>query len=387
MRGLTIAADAVFDGERWSGAATVRCVQGRIAEVEAGLDPTADVRADRLLPGLVDVGVSASGYAELPDDASPYAPEEAFARLCLRHGVTTVVDVENSAGPLSWLAELERRGRGPLVLHSAGRLASEPRGRHDVVVGTDDAVSAVAAVLHAGGSLVSLGLLDVQGQRAVQDAARAAGLPVLTSRPTTPRTPGSTLEAPDGSTFVVPQLLATRRWTVDGLLGADDAHLAAPVLPHCRHFARSRGRWGRAVARPLVGRYYGDRDPALLPDRPERGVGDALRAGRCLASSGAGATGLVPGLSLWDEIGLLAALGGDDAALRSATSAPATALGRADLGRVRVGARADLLLLGPGAAVPTVDDLRAVVLAGHLVETSELSTEVDDLVTVSLRGA
>ncbi len=387
MKGLVIAADAVFDGLEWIGPATVHCLDGRIADVAAGLDRAAEVRADRLLPGFVDVGVSASGYAELPDDAAPYAPEEAFARLCVRHGVTTIVDVENSPGPLSWLVELERRGRGPLVLHSAGRLASEPRGRHDVVVGSGEASTAVDAVAHAGAALVSLGLLDVDVERAVRDAARVAGLPIMTSRPTTPRTPGSTLEVADGSTFVVPQLLATRRWTVDGLIGADDAHLAAPVLPHCRHFARSRGRWGRAVARPLVGRYYGDRDPSLLPDLPERGVGEVLRAGRCLASSAAGATGLVPGLSLWDEVGLLAALGGLDAALRSATSVPATALGRADLGRIRVGARADLLLVGPGAAVPSVDDLRAVVLAGRLVETSELSTEVDDLVTASLRGA
>src|SRR5205823_5323663 len=48
-------------------------------------------------------------------------------------------------------------------------------------------------------------------------------------------------------TLICPSLEATARWTIDGLIEAEDAWMASPVLPFARHFAQSRGRIGRRI--------------------------------------------------------------------------------------------------------------------------------------------
>lgn len=76
----------------------------------------------------------------------------------------------------------------------------------------------------------------------------------------------------------------------------------------------------------------------------------------------------VPGFSLHDELEQLVAVGLTPLdALRSATVFPADLFGRGDLGRIRVGAAADLLVLAadPTASVEALQRVDAVVLRGR----------------------
>ena len=399
---MRIRADHIFDGDSWTGAADITVLDGHIAAVSAVDDEAVDHHVGAVTPGLIDVGVSASGYAELPSSTDPYAPERAFARMSLRYGVTTLVDVNNSPGPLSYLRSLARAAEGPAVLASAGRLASTPSGRHDRLVDGDSAAQVVDELVAAGARLVSVGHAEPDVIEAVLRAAQRHGIPVVVARQTRPMTPGLVLirrpeqlaaalggeaVAAGEDAYVLPQLHATARWPVDGLLDAGDAHLATPVLPHCRNFLRSRGRIGKRIGRAIVGRYYGDRDPGLLDANADRHAAAAVAAGRCIASSAGGETGMVPGLSIWHELACLEHDVEPELAFACATSSPARALGLTDVGRVRPGARADLLLSDaaqPVTAARLLDGLRAVVARGRVFDARDLEREAEDLVATSL---
>lgn len=400
---LRIAAGRLFDGFGWHGPCLLVIEDGVVSSIEPD-QSSADLYAKTVLPGLVDFAVSASGYAELPDASAPYAPERSFARMSLRYGVTTYCDTNNSLGPLRYLEGLVVSGNAPRLVHSAGRLTAAPCGRHDIPVRAEDAEATVAALRQAGCGLLSVGLMpDAETFRRVCRAARAQGLAVVVSRQTLPEPPGlivlrdeqldAVQDASDawradlGGLFV-PQIHASARWTVEGLLEAHDAYLASPVLPHCRNFVRSGGRIGKRIARPIVGRYYGDHEPELLDQHLESHAREALEHGRCVASSAGGLTGTVPGLSLWSELERLAALSSFEAALRCVTSVPASALGRSDIGRVRAGAAADLLLCESGESAGLAGlraSLQTIVVGGRVLQAAALAVEVDELVATAVK--
>lgn len=412
MAGLTVAAGDLFDGHRWRGPSTVLVEGGDVVSVEPGANPGAERRADVVLPGLVDWGVSAVGYADSPLVPHPFAAETAFARMCLRWGVTTVVDVANAPAPLAHLGDLAGQGAGPRLVHSGGRLCTEPTGRCDVRVDEGGADRAVAANELLGASLVSAGRLAGAGARtAVVKAAAARGVPLVLGRQEPRETPGL-LVAPEpglppvpgygepvgepGRWWYAPQLEAAARWTVDGLLAATDAALAAPFLPYARNFARVKGFLGRRIGRDVLRGYYGDRTAADLGDDRDRLAAAHLAAGTCLASSGAGAAGLVPGLSLWAELDRLAALPGPaggadgvDPALAAATGVAGDLLPPPAAGVLAPGRPADLLLcdgvrrgMAPGALRA---GLVAVVLDGICEEVAVLAAEVDAMVAEAWR--
>ena len=77
--------------------------------------------------------------------------------------------------------------------------------------------------------------------------------------------------------------------------------------------------------------------------------------------------GMMPGMSLWRELALLADSGlGAAGALRSATSVAAKLLGLPDIGGLRPGSRADLVVVrgDPTASLPRDPDIRLVVRDG-----------------------
>ncbi|MFY9488701.1 MAG: amidohydrolase family protein [Solirubrobacterales bacterium] len=400
---MRIRADHVFDGTSWTGPADITVIDDRITEVAPVGDSVVDHHVAAVTPGLIDVGVSASGYAEVPSSTDPYAPERAYARMSLRYGVTTLVDVNNSPAPLSYLGSLADAGDGPTIIASYGRLTTAPSGRHDHMVDSETASSVVDALVIAGARLISVGAVNEMVLDVILQSAERHGIPVVVARQTQPGTPGLMLvRRPadlavalgraallvDEDVYFLPQLHATQCWPVDGLLDAPDAHLATPVLPHCRNFLRSRGRIGKRIGRTIVGRYYGDREPGLLDPEADQRATVAAGAGRCIASSAGGETGVVPGLSIWHELERLEQSLDPEVAFACATSIPTRALGLADVGVVRPGARADLLLLDtaqPSTAARLRDGLRAVVVQGRVLDARGLEEEVEDLVTSSLR--
>jgi len=404
MSTLEIFAEDLFDGAQWTGPATVVVEGGQIAAVRPGGDPQdAELSGAAVMPGLVDSGVSAVGYTEVPSVDDPFGPEAAFAGLCLRYGVTTVIDVNNTLAGVAYLDALARSHDGPRVVAAGGRLSTAPSSRQDVLVDARSVDGVIAGQHAAGAQIVSVGdIADAAVSAAVLTRARALSLAVAISRQVPCETPGLMFAAAgalarmdelpppdhedgDGGTLLAPQLEAVARWTVDGLMHAHDAAEAAAFLPYARNFARSGGgAVGRRIGRTILRRYYGDRDPEAVRDRDAPAVA-ALRARRCLASSGSGAAGLVPGASLWAELACLHAVAGagseDGSVLFAATGAADELLGALRVGRVRPGYQADLLVLdAPGRGRDPGglwESLTHVVVGGHPSPVETMASNVD----------
>jgi imidazolonepropionase-like amidohydrolase len=103
----------------------------------------------------------------------------------------------------------------------------------------------------------------------------------------------------------------------------------------------------------------------------------AIQAGaKLLAGTDAGDLFVPPGLGLHDEIQLLVAAGMTAMqALQAATSNPADFLGLRDEGRVRPGARADLVLLSknPLEDIRNTREIAAVIVGGNLLDGPALA--------------
>lgn len=410
MSDMVVICQELFDGDKWCGPTEIVVADGLIQRVSSS-SPLVDrrrveaVRVPTVLPGLVDFGVSASGYAETPTPSDPFLPERSFARMSLRYGITTLVDVNNSIAPLRYLESLGGVGSGPHLVHSGARFASFASSRHDVLVTTDNVERLLEAAVQSGAKIASLGLSAPEVVGRVERWALSAAVPLVISAQGAPELPGLSVVAhsPIGEEdadvsamvrYVAPQLHASSHWTVKGLLDAPNAHFASPVLPHCRNFLRGRGRIGRRIAEPIVGRYYPDREERLLDPLGERVAAAAVLERRCLASSAAGATGMVPGLSLWAELDRLAHLAKSGAiAMSAATSVPADILVAANegvrVGRVAPGFRADLLFTAVGSDGELSEHLAtlsSVVVAGRSHDISSLAAEVDDMISKAMRG-
>ncbi len=240
----------------------------------------------------------------------------------------------------------------------------------------------------AGAQIVSLGMVDQTTAALAAHRARALGLSLVACTDPAGRTPGLLVTTVRGAEFVVPQIEARERWTVDGLVTVPDGHLAAPFVPYARHFANGDNPASRRIARKRLRRIYPDRD--ALPGLDDRTVRDALLARRCLAGSAAGAAGIVPGLSLWRELQHLEALDAPQAdLLHAATGAPRAALG-ADGPAIQTGAAADLLLLdAPGRGLDVHALRRAlthVVVGGHRHSCAALDQTTTTLVHNALEA-
>lgn len=91
---------------------------------------------------------------------------------------------------------------------------------------------------------------------------------------------------------------------------------------------------------------------------------------------------VVPGFSVHDELALLVAAGlTDDEALRAATVEAAAAIGRADIGTIAIGQRADLLVLDadPSQDVSNARKRMGVMLGGQWHPEAELEDRLETL--------
>lgn len=96
----------------------------------------------------------------------------------------------------------------------------------------------------------------------------------------------------------------------------------------------------------------------------------------------------IPGKSLHRELHHLVSAGLTPLeALRAATVAPADLLGAAELGRIEIGAAADLVVLGqdPTQSLAALDELEAVILRGRWIPRAELDRRRDEVAATYAR--
>jgi imidazolonepropionase-like amidohydrolase len=190
-------------------------------------------------------------------------------------------------------------------------------------------------------------------------------------------------------TFVVPTLIVFRRWCfVDELVNEPLLDDLIPIMPYHRHLKHLRSPIGRWLGRRYAGSLLAV--PALSPRERARAENGMDRMGEMLrrlhasdvpiaAGTDTGNPSLVPGHSLHQEMAEMVRHGLPNlAVLASATSAGASLLGRDDLGRVRPGALADLLLIDgdPSRHIDHLDRIQAVMLGGRWVDRAELMRRV-----------
>lgn len=154
----------------------------------------------------------------------------------------------------------------------------------------------------------------------------------------------------------------------------------APVMPYHKYLKNLRGPVGKVVGRRYMNRYLPIRwlkgeDRA----RVERGLGNMAamlhllheRGVRIAAGTDAPNPSVVPGFSLHQELGEMVHAGLPPAAvLTAATAGAAELIGDADLGVIRAGAHADLLLLGgdPSERIQDLRNIEAVMKGGEIVD-------------------
>ncbi len=349
-------------------------IMGVVAgETYGGVRPDVDLPSGVLVPGLVDIQINGCfGVDFVAADSAGWAE---VSRRLPETGVTSFLPTFITAPVPDLVAALRRTaalpadlgGAGVLGVHVEGPfLAPNRHGAHDPALLCDPTPEAVDALIEAapgllrlhtlaperpgglaairrlveGGVLVGVGHSDATAEQT--EAAADAGARLVTHlfnamRPLHHREPG-----------VIGQGLVDPRLTC-GLI-ADLHHVAAPV---CRlAFAAAPGRIvlvtdAVAAAGMPPGTYdLGGQQVSVdslgLPRRP-----DGTIAGSGLRLDAAVANVVAAGVDL-------------RSAVDAATRLPADILGRPDLGRIEVGATADLVWLG--------DDLsaRATWLAGRL---------------------
>lgn len=348
-----IHAERLFTGTQWITDVTVTGGD-RIDTIDGGRSPSA-VSYPLVLPGLIDVGVWAEGYLEGPTSREhPFVPEEAFIALCRSHGVTSVVDTGSSCSVGRWLIGQHEIN----AVSSLGRVSSSPTRRCDHVVDAGH-VSELASALQTLGAAC----LVIAEPDAV-DVSGISGPVVLTRERGGMTVPGFFVHRGDRE-WVSPQIIACSLWTVEGMLNGPDATLGRAFLPYLKHFAGEGNFMARRIARGVLKKLYGERRVEDLDGWPDAAI-KSRPDSQLLASSGAGAAGVVPGLGLWDELAALERHIGFEAALRTATSNPAAAIPALNSGVIEPGARMDLLLCdGDAASIAELrEHMSAIVVAG-----------------------
>lgn len=157
-------------------------------------------------------------------------------------------------------------------------------------------------------------------------------------------------------TFVCPTLLVTHRWcSLDDMVQEPYLDYMVGVMPYHSYFKRMQGTFGKMIGRHYLDKYM----PMPSPSRKEKDVIDRGLANireitkrlheagvRIVVGTDSPNPSIVPGFSLHQEMSLLVASGlPAEAVLTYATSAAADLLRKDELGRIKPGALADLLLL------------------------------------------
>jgi enamidase len=341
-----------------------------VVRIPAGAE-IVDVSGMTVLPGLIDGHVHL-GITAFMGDPTPVSD---MLRVALEHGVTTVVDLGNAHPWILQLRDSVSRGliSGPRILaagavitapggHPAGtwlkssaeaaalgtRQVATPDAAREAVRGLAEAGVDVIKVVYDGGSERSpfgiIPRLDSSVMAAALEGARAAGRPA----------------------FV--------HWQQSADLGAVLA--ARPdVLVHLSIGPLPPPAIGAIVASGAIVQATAVAFAGVLPEDVFRRLylanltslvrgGARLSVGTDAPLSGPLGGGVIRELELLVEAGLTPAR-----ALGGATALAAAAVGRGDLGRIRPGARADLLVVegDPTQAIAALRNVRLVVAAGRIV--------------------
>jgi N-acetylglucosamine-6-phosphate deacetylase len=361
------------------GPACIAVSDGVVVDVVAGetyggVRPDLDLPSGVLVPGLVDIQINGCfGVDFVAADASGWAE---VSRRLPETGVTSFVPTFITAPVPDLVAALRRTAALPadlggarvLGVHVEGPfLAPNRHGAHEPALLCDPTPEAVDALIEAAPGLLRMHTLAPERPGALAAIRRLAEAGVLVSVGHSDATAEQTEAAADAGARLVTHLFNAMRplhHREPGVVGqgltdprltcgliADLHHVAAAVC--LLAFAAAPGRIvlitdAVAAAGMPPGTYdLGGQqvsvDPLGLPRRP-----DGTIAGSGLRLDAAIANVVAAGVDLRSAV---------DAASRL----PADIIGRPDLGRIEVGATADLVWLG--------DDLsaRATWLAGRLV--------------------
>ena len=410
---------------------TVLVVGGTIRDV----GPSSSVRVPRgatvvdagggfLMPGLVDSHVHVETVSFPQAFGMPMSdtiPMERVLLPYLAHGVTSIV-VLSGAPDLLRARDLVERGElsGPTMVVASPMLDGSPPIMPPpltrVAAGPDSAAAIVTEYARAGYDLVKLRTgLSRATFEAVITAARRAGIPVEGH---VPRGPGMSIEvAMTGGQSGISHLeefyygaittadsTATR---LAALAAANGVRVTSTLVVYRTILAQLRNL-DSVLAQPEIRDMYPLAVEAFWrpPRNPYSGANAANTASpaqllnglafqqamaRALVAAGvpvlAGSDALnpsiLPGKGLWQELSELVRAGLTPyQALRAATVVPAQSFRRlADRGVVRVGARADLVLLAenPLIDVANVASIRGTMVRGRWLPVGSLRTRMRDL--------
>lgn len=365
----SISAPRVLLGERLAGPATVVVDDaGIIAEVRDGASPEADIALDRgvLAPGLVDIQtngcfgvdfITASDQEwRLVSDRLPATGVTAFQPTYITAPMETLLaGVDRAGAVVGSLA-----GAQAIGVHLEGPFLSPKRpGVHDpqyLVEPTPERIEAILATLTAPGTrgLVTMVTLAPELDGAPEAVRRLAEAGVRVSLGHTDAVAEQVIAAADrGSTLVTHIFNAQRplNHREPGVPGAalHDTRFTCGLIADLHHVAPE--------ICTLVWRAAGGRVALVTDAMAAAGMppGEYELSGIKVHLGEDGvprdAAGVIGGsaLTLDRAVRNLVGIGLDEASvLLAATRVPADALGRADLGRIAPGARADLVWFDDG---------------------------------------
>lgn len=372
----------------------IRIADRAIRSIDRGESPPPEARfADHfLLPGLIDA------HVHLPPWFLP-GHTELVSTLFLAHGVTTIRETGSFGSRPFALREAIRSGdrAGPRIFACGAVLDGEPASFPFVRVVRDaaEARAAVAELADEGADCIKVySRISDAALDAVREAAHARGLPVIGHLPET--SPWTETRIDEIQHVCDPRCWQMKAGDFDAMIEtaarAGIAH--TPTLAvfegQLRSYDYERQResplarllprfWRDVVWNPRFALGFRGID-AELHRAVVADVCGAVRrlhaAGvRVLAGTDPGNPFVVPGASLHEELRLLVRCGFTiPEAWAAATWQAGEALAIPGLGRIEVGAPADLLIFreDPMRDLAALDTLVAVIADGRLYEKAEL---------------
>ncbi len=402
------------------------------------------LRGAFLMPGLIDSHLHIAGYVEGSPAGVPFKPVKDFLRLLVLNGITTVRDTGNSIETIQYVREWGERYAGPRVFASGplldvpplvwpfSRIVREPAvARRQVELlhleGMDfvksyrnvgpEVLAAIVETARGFGMDVAADVHGVSaleacrlGVRSLEHAfnlfdGRALGLPDDEAfrgaqgrarvwhhfDPASEKAEEMIAALLEQGTYVCPTLLVSHRWCdLDAMVHEPYLDYMVAVMPYHQYFKRMQGAFGMAIGRRIMKDYL----PVPRPSRSEKAeIDDGLAKVRAfvamlhchgvplVAGTDSPNPSIVPGFSLHQEMALMVEAGLSPLdVLAAATSRAAALLRRDDLGGVRPGCHADLLLLD---ADPTEDirhsrRIRAVVKAGRPIDLDHVHAKFQE---------